>query len=203
MPNEYDLPIEPGHHSEIVGKTRLDYLIFDNGTIELQNVETMSDHRRKGSAKAALQALIVKATEHQMSIELFARPTISGAVSKKSLHAFYTRLGFVEKPNSGRLVLSARIEMLQNPCQISQFDRIFDDAFDGLREFHACLTDEVKPSMKSAVEHRYADTGNAQADYQRLRDAIEGEVARNVQDSLLMEIERIESQDDRPRRPRP
>lgn len=75
----------------------------------------------------------------------------------------------------------------------SRFDGLFDDAFNGLREFDQSLTAESKQTMKEAVIHRYVDTGNNQADYEHLRDAIESEIALRGQDTMLEPIESHEA----------
>lgn len=54
-----------------------------------------------------------------------------------------------------------------------RFDALFNDAFDGLREFYPSLTDEVKLEVKAAVSPNYPNSGNDQDDYQCIRDAIE------------------------------
>lgn len=149
----HDLPIEPGHHNAIVGKTKLDYLVFENDTIELQSIETMPDQRRKGSAKAALKALIVKATEHQMSIELFPRPTGSGGISRKALQAFYSGLGFIDKPNTERLVLKAHRKMSKSQeLAVADLKQVFS-AYRGDRALSSTTIEDVPLEEQVKWQH--------------------------------------------------
>lgn len=62
----------------------------------------------------------------------------------------------------------------------TRFDRLFSDAVEGLAEYYPNLPSN-KDRIKVTVRSAYQDTGNDQADYIRLKDAVEDE-ARNLSD---------------------
>lgn len=62
----------------------------------------------------------------------------------------------------------------------TRFDRLFSDAVEGLAEYYPNLPSN-KDRIKVTVRSAYRDTGNDQADYIRLKDAVEDE-ARNLSD---------------------
>lgn len=61
-----------------------------------------------------------------------------------------------------------------------RFDVLFEDAYNGLRAANPSLTDEAHHAIKQSVMHRYVKTGNGQADYERLRDLIQAELAQQM-----------------------
>lgn len=66
-----------------------------------------------------------------------------------------------------------------NLLSTSQFDESFDAAYAGLHEFHPDrLTAAAKESIRAAVYPTYTDTGNAQSDYEAVRDAIERQLGK-------------------------
>jgi len=59
----------------------------------------------------------------------------------------------------------------------TEFDGIFDDAVEGLLEYHPDLGDkELVRKIKEIVRDIYQGTGNTQSDYERVRDAVESEI---------------------------
>jgi hypothetical protein len=61
----------------------------------------------------------------------------------------------------------------------TEFDSIFDDAVEGLLEYHPDLGDkELVRKIKEIVRDIYQGTGNTQSDYERVRDAVESEIER-------------------------
>ncbi|AQH05882.1 hypothetical protein A9R05_43555 (plasmid) [Burkholderia sp. KK1] len=62
----------------------------------------------------------------------------------------------------------------------TRFDRLFSDVVEGLAEYYPNLPSN-KDRIKVMVRSAYRDTGNDQADYILLKDAVEDE-ARNISD---------------------
>ena len=61
----------------------------------------------------------------------------------------------------------------------TEFDGIFDDAVEGLLDYHPDLGDkELVKKIKEIVSDIYQRTGNTQSDYDRVRDAVESEIER-------------------------
>ena len=61
----------------------------------------------------------------------------------------------------------------------TEFDGTFDDAVEGLLEYHPDLGDkELVKNIKEIVRDIYQGTGNTQSDYERVRDAVESEIKR-------------------------
>ncbi len=61
----------------------------------------------------------------------------------------------------------------------TEFDGTFDDAVEGLLEYHPDLGDkELVKNIKEIVRDIYQVTGNTQSDYERVRDAVESEIKR-------------------------
>lgn len=61
----------------------------------------------------------------------------------------------------------------------TEFDGIFDDAVEGLLEYHPDLGDkELVKKIKDVVRDIYQGTGNTQSYYKWVRDAVESEIER-------------------------
>jgi hypothetical protein len=80
----------------------------------------------------------------------------------------------------------------------SRFDKLFDQAFGGLKEYYPYLKERVKQAIKDAVKDKYVDCGDDQMDYEHLRDAIENlpEVQTASQSVLISNIKWFENSRD-------
>lgn len=72
-----------------------------------------------------------------------------------------------------------------------RFKDLAGEAFDNYKMFEGMLTDKTREAVLVAIETIYRDTGNAQGDYESLRDAIErlcSDVKSDLDEQTLEEI---------------
>jgi predicted GNAT family acetyltransferase len=103
-----------GYKSAKVGDTNIEYAVGPSG-VEVSKVFTPSEARGRGSARAAMQALVEAADREGLQLNLTPDP-LDAATSKTKLQGFYSSLGFT--PNKGRNKdFATRAAMLRTPQQ--------------------------------------------------------------------------------------
>lgn len=117
------------HAREVkVGDTTITYGVGRTGVVSVDHVATPPAKRGRGSARAAMQALVEQADREGLRVALTPEPMSKG-VSKAGLEEFYRSLGF--RPNKGR---SADFDTRHAMIRLPKDDAAFSFAGERPRE---------------------------------------------------------------------
>lgn len=105
---ELNLPWASGLNTAKIGNTEVQYAVHEDGSVTISRVRTPEGQRRKGSARAAMQALIAEADRHGATTFLTPQFIMDGEpgnhhlpeVRNADLVKFYRSLGY--RRNTGR-----------------------------------------------------------------------------------------------------